>query len=104
MNVVEEVIKDLRQREQVGLKKYGEKLRTFNGRNATQDAYEEALDLSNYLKQKLLEEESKKEKIISVFEKAKASSAYVFSIGGMDEELFNIILEEIKNDIIQIET
>lgn len=104
MNVVEEVIKDLRQREEVGLKKYGEKLRTFNGRSATMDAYEEALDLSNYLKQKLLEEDTKKQKIISVFEKAKASSAYVFEIDQMNQELFNKIMEEIKNDIIQIET
>lgn len=49
------VIEDLRERSRIGTRKYGEPLTTFNGRNALLDAYEEALDLACYLKQKLLE-------------------------------------------------
>ena len=44
---------------EMGKQKYGHYLETDNGRNALQDAYEEALDMCMYLKQKLLEEEGK---------------------------------------------
>jgi hypothetical protein len=37
--------------------KYGTHLQPHNGRDALQDAYEEALDLALYLKQALLERE-----------------------------------------------
>lgn len=55
-DVINEVCKDLQARASLGEKKYGERLRPFNGRSALQDAYEEALDLANYLKQLLIEE------------------------------------------------
>lgn len=48
---------DIAERNSIGEVRYGEKLRAFNGRNSIQDAYEEALDLSQYLKQALLEQE-----------------------------------------------
>jgi Fe-S cluster assembly ATPase SufC len=41
----------------MGKKKYGVPLRAHNGRNALQDAYEEAQDMMLYLKQALVEEE-----------------------------------------------
>lgn len=41
----------------MGEQKYGTRLQTFNGRNALIDAYQEALDLVMYLRQKFLEEE-----------------------------------------------
>jgi hypothetical protein len=50
------VIEDIRGRIDQGIKTYGQPLRTFNGRSALQDAYEEALDLAIYLKQRILEE------------------------------------------------
>lgn len=50
------VVADLQERARVGLRKYGDALRTFNGRNALQDAYEEALDLAMYLRQKIEED------------------------------------------------
>jgi hypothetical protein len=56
--VVPQVCLDLMAREAMGEKKYGEKLRCFNGRRALVDAYQEALDLCVYLKQCLLEEEA----------------------------------------------
>ncbi len=52
------VMQDLKYRAAVGEKKYGEPLRSFNGRSAVQDALEEAYDLSMYLRQKLEEDEA----------------------------------------------
>lgn len=42
---------DLFQREQVGVDRYGTALQAFNGRDSGLDAYEEALDLTCYLRQ-----------------------------------------------------
>lgn len=56
--VVNQVMVDLHGRKVLGIKKYGTPLQANNGRNALQDAYEEALDLACYLKQRLLEEKS----------------------------------------------
>lgn len=49
------VRRDLEQREKVGIQRYGTPLQAFNGRDALRDAYEEALDLSCYLRQALAE-------------------------------------------------
>lgn len=50
------VKQDIEDRIQLGEKRYGERLKTFNGRNALWDAYQEILDLANYLRQ-LIEEQ-----------------------------------------------
>ncbi|MGL5147601.1 MAG: hypothetical protein ACRC7Q_08920 [Plesiomonas shigelloides] len=50
------VLADLTNRAVLGKEKYGEPLKAHNGRNALQDAYEEALDMCMYLRQ-LLEEQ-----------------------------------------------
>ncbi|MCW2092465.1 UNVERIFIED_ORG: hypothetical protein M2328_006087 [Rhodococcus erythropolis] len=50
---------DLEQRLAQGIRTYGQPLRPHNGRDALQDAYEEALDLACYLKQEMLERASK---------------------------------------------
>ena len=52
------VAADIEKRAAVGKSKYGQTLRPHNGRSSLQDAYEEALDLAMYLKQRILEEES----------------------------------------------
>ena len=57
--VLDYVLADLKSRAEMGKQKYGHYLETNNGRNALQDAYEEALDMCMYLKQKLLEEKGK---------------------------------------------
>lgn len=54
--VLDLVMQDFKDRAEVGEKRYGEKLKTFNGRSALTDAYQEAIDLVMYLRQ-LLEEE-----------------------------------------------
>lgn len=53
--VLDQVLKDLTDRSTVGVEKYGEPLRTFNGRDSLMDAYQEALDLVMYLRQAIME-------------------------------------------------
>jgi hypothetical protein len=45
------VIADIEKRKAIGLQRYGTLLQPFNGRDALRDAYEEALDLCQYLRQ-----------------------------------------------------
>ena len=54
-SVTDEVINDLILRRTMGELKYGTELKTFNGRIALVDAYQEALELVLYLKQELME-------------------------------------------------
>ncbi len=57
IDICESVRADIEQRAKIGERKYGERLRPYNGRSALLDAYEEALDLAMYLKQALVEQE-----------------------------------------------
>lgn len=54
------VIADIEARKLVGIQRYGTVLQPNNGRDALRDAYEEALDLCQYLKQVLVEREEGK--------------------------------------------
>lgn len=56
-DVVDLVCQDLRDRADTGELKYGCRLQPFNGRDALTDAYQEALDQSNYLRQAIHEKE-----------------------------------------------
>lgn len=49
------VIADMHARDAVGRERYGVPLQAHNGRDALQDAYEEALDLVVYLRQAIEE-------------------------------------------------
>lgn len=51
------VIIDMAERKNLGVSRYGTPLQAFNGRSAFQDAYEEVLDLTAYLRQVSLEHE-----------------------------------------------
>lgn len=51
------VIADLRERDAIGHQIYGQKLRAGDGRDHLIDAYQEALDLSVYLRQEIQERE-----------------------------------------------
>lgn len=53
--IVDLVISDLRERAQHGQAKYGVRLQAHNGRVALVDAYQEALDLAQYLRQEIEE-------------------------------------------------
>jgi len=54
-NVQALVREDLEVRERVGVQRYGSPLRIFNGRDALVDAYQEAMDLTVYLRQAIAE-------------------------------------------------
>lgn len=49
------VIEDMKGRDILGRERYGRPLTAHNGRDALQDAYEEALDLAVYLRQAIEE-------------------------------------------------
>jgi hypothetical protein len=51
------VIDDMRERDRVGRERYGTPLQPFNGRRSLVDAYQEALDLVVYLRQRILEDQ-----------------------------------------------
>ena len=53
--VIDMVVRDMCDRKQFGLDKYGTALCSNNGRNALIDAYQETMDLMVYLKQQILE-------------------------------------------------
>jgi len=52
------VIRDIEARKAVGFERYGTLLQPFNGRDALMDAYQEALDLCQYLRQALEERDA----------------------------------------------
>ena len=62
----EVVIRALEDRLAVGIKRYGQPLRAFNGRDPSQDAFEEVLDLSVYLAQMREEMKAMREVIAEV--------------------------------------
>ncbi len=53
------VIADMHARDATGRQRYGTPLQANNGRDALQDAYEEALDLAVYLRQAIAERTAK---------------------------------------------
>ncbi len=55
LTVIDYVLADMTERAAAGVQKYGTPLQTHNGRDALWDAYQEALDLSMYLRQAILE-------------------------------------------------
>lgn len=56
--ILDLVLSDLQERAEQGHKKYGCYLQSHNGRDALQDAYEEALDLAMYLRQAIEEKKA----------------------------------------------
>ena len=57
-HVADELIKDILERKAKGMETYGTPLQPFNGRDALQDALEEALDLAAYIKQAIMERDN----------------------------------------------
>jgi hypothetical protein len=53
---IKNVIKDMKDRDNQGLEKYGVRLQPYNGRDALVDAYQEVLDASVYLGQFIYEQ------------------------------------------------
>lgn len=59
IDIVDLVRADLESRAAEGEKKYGQRLKAINGRDAMIDAYQEALDLCMYLRHAIEERKSK---------------------------------------------
>ena len=57
MTITDQIKADLDARTAKGIQTYGHPLTPFMGENLLQHAYEEALDLAQYLKTRLVEEE-----------------------------------------------
>lgn len=53
------VMKDMRARDEAGQLRYGTRLQAHNGRDVLIDAYQEALDLTVYLRQAIYERDGK---------------------------------------------
>lgn len=68
LNVQDLFLEYLHYRFQLGEKKYGTSLETFNGRNALRDALDEATDLALYLQQKVNEQEEETRMIRAALE------------------------------------
>lgn len=60
VEVIALVIEDLKSRQVVGLRRYGQPLLTFDNRDSLREAYEEQLDRLNYTKKLMLEVDAKK--------------------------------------------
>lgn len=58
------VADDLMARQKVGIARYGQPLQAGNGRDPSQDAYEEVLDLAVYLKQTNIEMEQMRQELV----------------------------------------
>lgn len=58
--IQELVIVDIRERMEVGKARYGTYLQADNGRDALLDAYQEAMDLTMYLKQELVRQDERR--------------------------------------------
>ncbi len=58
-HIADIVMKDFVARKYLGIQRYGVALQPHNGRDALRDAYEEALDLVQYLRQAIYERDGK---------------------------------------------
>ena len=64
--VTQKVVDLINERSRIGEVKYGTRLKTFNGRSSLQDALEECLDLSQYLMQRIMEEEARRKELMAI--------------------------------------
>lgn len=91
---------DIHRRDQTGLKKYGTRLQPFNGRNATQDAYEEQTDAVVYLRSAIFEHDVKHliQTQESSFIKQGLISAYHASIDTALKLKYILLIDKEKRD------
>lgn len=85
---------DLELRAKKGVETYGERLKPHNGRNALIDAYQEALDLGVYLKQRLVEEETFLREIDKAIVSAEQNGAVEISGLIKAKEIYRVIFGE----------
>lgn len=74
--VQDALIADIRERRDIGIQRYGSALMTHNGRDAIQDALEEAVDLAVYLKQVQMETRDKDQELVRLRAEVTAARKY----------------------------
>src|SRR3990167_9064030 len=74
--ILELIIQDLKDRSEMGEKKYGTKLRAFNGRDAQIDGYQEQLDNLVYSKQEQYEKQWELEQLRHTYDIVKSVRAF----------------------------
>mgnify|MGYP001562706995 CR=1 FL=1 len=57
-SITEQLIEHIKERDRIGIKKYGHSLRAFDGRRNLTDALDEVLDLAQYLMKEIKERET----------------------------------------------
>lgn len=87
--VGEQVIKDMLNRMHVGRERYGTFLETHNGRDSLQDLYEELLDATMYIKQRMLEERDALSFVVEFNKMANDAYEIAVSKGWWDEDREN---------------
>ena len=104
--IVDLIVGDLFERKQHGIQKYGKPLIAHNGRNSIKDAYEEALDLSVYLRQALAESQTSFMQARTIMRNAFADrrdgevySVYISNIAMLLHDRFDIKDYQERNSI-----
>lgn len=64
----EQLVRDIRSREALGVQRYGQSHRGFNGRNTVMDAYEETIDQALYLRSLLTMADASREDVVAAIE------------------------------------
>lgn len=75
------VVSDMIERDKAGLQKYGTRLQAGNGRDALVDAYQEALDLSVYLRQAIEEQVALRAQLAAALEAQQKAERFIESHG-----------------------
>lgn len=99
-NITEMVVNDIHERSEVGKAKYGTELQSFNGRDALQDLYEELLDASQYIKQKIVEDDTHINKVKSVL--WFIGTMKVYNEKGVKDITYELALTQVENLILQL--
>lgn len=96
------VIEDLKNRSEMGAKKYGETLHARNGRNAIVDLYQELLDAIQYLRQQLEENTKAPTSREYLTRMANEEEGYI-SVGGLAADVgFPVNTESIAQEAHRI--
>lgn len=90
--IMKQVIKDLEDRERFGIEKYGIPLQPFNGKKALVDAYQEAIDLVVYLRQKIEEDQHKKTDLMILYK-------WLLNKNYLTREGYQILIEKLERDL-----
>ena len=72
-----EIAEDIEARIRLGERKYGTRLKAFNGRVALMDLYQEVLDAINYAQQCVIEEKPSKDEAELLLDKIKLLAIWV---------------------------